>query len=150
VNPEVAGTVADMASAFEQAPAVLAALEGPQLVTAAWNVSCRRIAGPLFGSRRDSQVPELLRQVHETGRPCTASEWRIALPAEDGSLPDYCFDVTCAPWQWPDGTPRGAAWCPRWTSPRTWRRARPEAPAAARRQGIGPHREARATRPAAA
>lgn len=110
-----AGSLDDLASGFEHAPAVLGIWEGPDLVTVAINRRGRdvlpqaRIGRPLAEGHTEMELQYLqhAREVYRTGRPVSGREWRAQVARPDGTFADYWFDFDYVPWYADDGTVRG-------------------------------------------
>jgi serine phosphatase RsbU (regulator of sigma subunit)/anti-sigma regulatory factor (Ser/Thr protein kinase)/anti-anti-sigma regulatory factor len=113
---EVAG-LDSTASAWEQQPILLAALDGEPLRVVAFNAVARRLLGHWYtiGSTvedLDAGMPgttlgDRLREVHRTGVAYSTREWRVPVPDDTGVPHEYYFDFTYAPWLGPGGGVRG-------------------------------------------
>jgi serine phosphatase RsbU (regulator of sigma subunit)/anti-sigma regulatory factor (Ser/Thr protein kinase)/anti-anti-sigma regulatory factor len=104
--------------AFENMPALVAALEGPEHRMVAANGAYRAFAGrpdfigktarQVFPDVAGQQLFELLDRVYASGEPVTASEWRIQLDRDGDSTQDEVYlDFSLTPWRAADGGVRG-------------------------------------------
>jgi serine phosphatase RsbU (regulator of sigma subunit)/anti-sigma regulatory factor (Ser/Thr protein kinase)/anti-anti-sigma regulatory factor len=122
--PGVAGVAGPLAGdadavrdAFEQMPAVLLALAGPDHRIVAANAACRAFTGrpdPIgmpyreaFPEIEGQQVYELLDRVYTTGEPETGKEWRAQIDRAPGGLQEVYGDFTVTPRRAADGSVDG-------------------------------------------
>ncbi len=107
-----------LAALFEQAPAAIAILDGPDHVITLANSRYQRMAGarPLKGLTIREAFPEvggqgyfeLLDRVFETGQAFEMREAPVKLsPQADGALEDSYFDVVCQPFRDTDQAVQG-------------------------------------------
>lgn len=112
---EPPGDVAAVMSAFDDSPALHAALEGPDHRFVVVNAAVRRLLGdrPCLGRPCREAIPELagqqllgrLDEVYVTGEGITARDWRIQL---DGVTDrEWFITFVVSPWRRPDGSIRG-------------------------------------------
>ena len=111
------GRPEDVVSVFDQLPALVSGLDGPELIVIVSNAMNRQVAGRMYNSlgesllanelMKGSQFPEVMRQVATTGETHVGSEWRFALRDADGELRDHFFDFIFVPWRNGDGSIRG-------------------------------------------
>lgn len=103
-------------AAFDQAPALAMACEGPDLRVAALNAAARAVLGHLVpvgtgleGLPRlaGQHLLERMREVWSGGQPFAATSWRVELPGPLGDPVEYFADFSLTPWRFGDGRMRG-------------------------------------------
>jgi serine phosphatase RsbU (regulator of sigma subunit)/anti-sigma regulatory factor (Ser/Thr protein kinase)/anti-anti-sigma regulatory factor len=113
----LAGDAAVVRDAFEQLPAALAALDGPDHRLAAMNAAYRAFtgrAGSMGVAFRDAfpelagqQLFELLDRVYATGEPETGTAWRVQLDLGPRGRQEIYADFTVTPRRAADGAVNG-------------------------------------------
>ncbi|MER7764106.1 SpoIIE family protein phosphatase [Streptomyces sp. NPDC097619] len=113
-----AGEIADVLSAFEEMPLMLACYEGEDLRLAVASRTGRAAAAGVIGIG-DSLLERAaallgpqglidhLRDVMRSGEPVTIRDWRMQFEAGDGLVHDFYVRASFTPWHRPDGTIRG-------------------------------------------
>ncbi|MEE4543487.1 SpoIIE family protein phosphatase [Streptomyces sp. V4-01] len=101
---------------FEQAPAALAGMAGPEHLIVAVNAAYRAMIGrqEMVGSTAAALYPEAVLQgivplfdrVYATGVAETKKAWRMQITSDAG-LQEFFFDFTLQPWFEPDGAVAG-------------------------------------------
>ncbi|HTJ38417.1 MAG TPA: SpoIIE family protein phosphatase [Dactylosporangium sp.] len=104
-------------SAIEQAPYILIACEGPDLIVTGLNAASsalfpgREVLGRPLGEAlaelAGQQWIDMYRQVYETAEPLAGQQWRAHLTLPDGSVRELYADFSITPWRHPDGRIRG-------------------------------------------
>lgn len=110
------GPADSVLAAFDQAPLMLGAYEGPELVAVALNAAARSLAGDLqalgtplrefLALVDDGRVLEAVEQVYATGRALAVRAGRWCVPGPDG-VREIRIDYECTPWLAADGRIRG-------------------------------------------
>ena len=105
--------------AFDDAPTIQVAVEGPDHRIVAINAMARRLVGdrPILGLPCREALPELVGQqllerldeVYSSGRPVYARDWRVQVDADaDGAVDlEWFVSFVMAPWRHADGSMRG-------------------------------------------
>jgi serine phosphatase RsbU (regulator of sigma subunit)/anti-sigma regulatory factor (Ser/Thr protein kinase)/anti-anti-sigma regulatory factor len=103
--------------ALDQVPFLLAVCEGPDLRVLVLSAATRAVlpgrpwAGrPIREVLSDligQQVVDKFHEVHRTGAPVTAQEWRVHLDRPDGSVHEMFVNFTITPWHSPAGEVQG-------------------------------------------
>jgi serine phosphatase RsbU (regulator of sigma subunit)/anti-sigma regulatory factor (Ser/Thr protein kinase)/anti-anti-sigma regulatory factor len=112
-----AGDALVVRDVFDQMPAMLISLAGPDYLICAANAAVRDFLGrgELVGRSLRALLPglarqrifQLLDQVRETSVPVTGREWRVQLDGAAGSAREAYIDFALQPWLAPDGTVMG-------------------------------------------
>ena len=117
VPGRLAGDADTVRDAFEQMPAVLLALAGPDHRIVATNAAYRAFTGrpdvigmpyrEAFPEIEGQQLYELLDRVYATGKLETGKEWRAQIDRDPGGIQEVYGDFTVAPRRAADGTVNG-------------------------------------------
>ena len=115
----LSGAARTVLLAFDEMPALLLAMSGPDHRISAVNEACRALfgRGDVVGMPLRQAVPEVAGQqlfevadrVYATGEPESGREWRIQVSRPDGTMAERFVDFTLIPTRTADGVVAGLA-----------------------------------------
>ncbi|OBK28161.1 PAS domain S-box protein [Mycobacterium asiaticum] len=114
---DTVGTAANVRRIFENIPAMVVGLEGPEhrFVAAnaafrAFNPSLRPVgktAREVYPELEGQQIYDMFDRVYQTGEPQTGDEWRLQVDLQGSGLEERFFDFLVTPRRAPDGSIEG-------------------------------------------
>ena len=114
---ETVGKAEDVRRIFENVPALIVGLEGPDHRFIAVNAAYRGFnstfnavgltAREVFPELESQQIYHMFDRVYETGEPQTGAEWRLQVDADGSGLQERYFDFVVTPRRRADGSIEG-------------------------------------------
>jgi anti-anti-sigma factor len=114
---ETVGKAEDVRRVFEDVPALIVGLEGPEHRFIAVNAAYRAFnstfnavgltAREVFPELESQQIYHMFDRVYETGERQTGAEWRLQVDADGSGLQDRYFDFVVTPRRRTDGSIEG-------------------------------------------
>jgi anti-anti-sigma factor len=111
------GAVDDVRRIFENAPAMLVGLQGPDHRFVAVNAAYRafnptgnpvgKLAREVFPELESQQIYQMFDRVYETGEPQSGTEWRLQADYDGSGVEERYFDFVVAPRRADDGAIEG-------------------------------------------
>src|ERR1700758_1414611 len=114
---KIVGAADDVRRIFENVPAMLVGLEGPDHRFVAVNAAYRsfnptgnpvgKLAREVFPELESQQIYQMFDRVYATGEPQTGSEWRLQADYDGSGIEERFFDFVVTPRSGEDGTVEG-------------------------------------------
>lgn len=114
---KIAGTADDVRRIFENVPAMLLGLEGPEHRFIAANAAYRslnpgfspvgKLVREVYPELEGQQIFPMLDRVYRTGEPQTGTEWRLQADFAGSGIEEKYFDFLVTPRRGPDGSIEG-------------------------------------------
>jgi PAS domain S-box-containing protein len=114
---ETVGTANDVRRIFENVPAMLVGLEGPDHRFIAVNAGYRAFnptfsvlgltARDVFPELESQQIYQMFDRVYQTGEPQTGAEWRLQVDTDGSGIQERYFDFIVTPRRAADGSIEG-------------------------------------------
>jgi anti-anti-sigma factor len=111
------GKADDVRRVFENLPAIVVGLEGPEHRFVAVNAAYRafnatfnavgKTAREVFPELESQQIYHMFDRVYETGEPQTGAEWRLQVDTDGSGLQERYFDFVVTPRRRADGSTEG-------------------------------------------
>jgi anti-anti-sigma factor len=114
---DTVGTADDVRRIFENVPAMLVGLEGPEHRFIAVNAGYRAFnptfsvlgltAREVFPELESQQIYQMFDRVYQTGEPQTGAEWRLQVDTDGAGIQERYFDFVVTPRRAADGSIEG-------------------------------------------